>query len=162
MCHCRTVALAHAATQHFHPRLSASLSASLFPTSVVDVSSEWRTFANDDKKRSSDDPSRVGGGENHLLTGAQLTTGITFNAKIGEWVWTTDHTHTLSLTHTLSHTVFSDSVAANADCVLVRRSNLGGVSDSKGLSGGLRKGPHLPTNLSPPKHLRSSKAPTAR
>lgn len=42
----------------------------------VDVSSEWRTFSNDDQ--GNDDPSRVGDGPNALLNGAQLNTGIAF------------------------------------------------------------------------------------
>lgn len=42
----------------------------------IDVSSEWRTFSNDDQ--GNDDPSRVGDGPNALLNGAQLNTGIAF------------------------------------------------------------------------------------
>jgi len=44
----------------------------------VDVSSEWRTFSNDDQ--GNDDPSRVGDGPNALLNGAQLNTGIAYEA----------------------------------------------------------------------------------
>ncbi|KAI1303211.1 Transcription initiation factor IIB [Halotydeus destructor] len=40
---------------------------------VVDVGSEWRTFSND---KSNADPSRVGGSENPLLNGTDLTTVI--------------------------------------------------------------------------------------
>jgi len=40
---------------------------------VVDVGSEWRTFSND---KSNADPSRVGGSENALLNGTDLTTMI--------------------------------------------------------------------------------------
>nr|OQO22764.1 hypothetical protein B0A51_07233 [Rachicladosporium sp. CCFEE 5018] len=43
---------------------------------VIDTSSEWRTFSNDDQ--GNDDPSRVGDGPNALLNGAQLNTGIAF------------------------------------------------------------------------------------
>lgn len=43
---------------------------------VVDMSSEWRTFSNDDQ--GNDDPSRVGDGPNALLNGAQLNTQIAF------------------------------------------------------------------------------------
>lgn len=43
----------------------------------VDVSSEWRTFSNDDQ--GNDDPSRVGDGPNALLNGAQLNTGIAYD-----------------------------------------------------------------------------------
>jgi len=46
----------------------------------VDVSSEWRTFSNDDQ--GNDDPSRVGDGPNALLNGAQLNTGIAFGDGI--------------------------------------------------------------------------------
>ncbi|TKA31991.1 hypothetical protein B0A50_01236 [Salinomyces thailandicus] len=42
----------------------------------IDVSSEWRTFSNDDQ--GGDDPSRVGDGPNALLNGAQLNTSIAF------------------------------------------------------------------------------------
>jgi transcription initiation factor TFIIB len=42
----------------------------------VDVSSEWRTFSNDDQ--GNDDPSRVGDGPNALLNGAQLNTGVAY------------------------------------------------------------------------------------
>ena len=40
---------------------------------VIDVGSEWRTFSND---KSNADPSRVGGSENPLLNGTDLTTVI--------------------------------------------------------------------------------------
>lgn len=40
---------------------------------VVDVGSEWRTFSNE---KSNTDPSRVGGSENPLLNGTDLTTVI--------------------------------------------------------------------------------------
>ncbi|KAK5680454.1 transcription initiation factor IIB [Elasticomyces elasticus] len=43
---------------------------------TVDMSSEWRTFSNDDQ--GNDDPSRVGDGPNALLNGAQLNTSIAF------------------------------------------------------------------------------------
>jgi hypothetical protein len=43
---------------------------------VVDIRSEWRTFANDDQ--GNDDPSRVGDGPNALLNGSQLSTTIAF------------------------------------------------------------------------------------
>jgi transcription initiation factor TFIIB len=43
---------------------------------VIDQSSEWRTFSNDDQ--GNDDPSRVGDGPNSLLNGAQLNTNIAF------------------------------------------------------------------------------------
>ncbi|KAF2771532.1 cyclin-like protein [Teratosphaeria nubilosa] len=43
---------------------------------MVDMSSEWRTFSNDDQ--GNDDPSRVGDGPNALLNGAQLNTNIAF------------------------------------------------------------------------------------
>ncbi|KAK0780177.1 transcription initiation factor IIB [Friedmanniomyces endolithicus] len=43
---------------------------------TVDMSSEWRTFSNDDQ--GNDDPSRVGDGPNSLLNGAQLNTSIAF------------------------------------------------------------------------------------
>lgn len=43
---------------------------------VVDQSSEWRTFSNDEQ--GTDDPSRVGDMANSLLNGAQLNTGIAF------------------------------------------------------------------------------------
>jgi len=42
----------------------------------IDMSSEWRTFSNDDQ--GNDDPSRVGDGPNALLNGAQLNTSIAF------------------------------------------------------------------------------------
>jgi len=42
----------------------------------IDMSSEWRTFSNDDQ--GGDDPSRVGDGPNALLNGAQLNTNIAF------------------------------------------------------------------------------------
>lgn len=42
----------------------------------IDMSSEWRTFSNDDQ--GNDDPSRVGDGPNALLNGAQLNTNIAF------------------------------------------------------------------------------------
>ncbi|KAK5132193.1 hypothetical protein LTR08_009316 [Meristemomyces frigidus] len=42
----------------------------------IDMSSEWRTFSNDDQ--GGDDPSRVGDGPNALLNGAQLNTSIAF------------------------------------------------------------------------------------
>ena len=49
--------------------------------SVIDVSSEWRTFSND---KSSADRSRVGAAENPLLDGGELTTYIgTVSAKPG-------------------------------------------------------------------------------
>nr|POF04196.1 transcription initiation factor iib [Quercus suber] len=44
----------------------------------IDMSSEWRTFSNDDQ--GNDDPSRVGDGPNALLNGAQLNTSIAFDA----------------------------------------------------------------------------------
>lgn len=40
---------------------------------VIDVGSEWRTFSNE---KSGEDPSRVGGPENPLLNGSDLTTMI--------------------------------------------------------------------------------------
>ena len=40
---------------------------------VIDVGSEWRTFAND---KANSDPCRVGGSENPLLNGSDLTTMI--------------------------------------------------------------------------------------
>lgn len=40
---------------------------------VIDVGSEWRTFSNE---KSGIDPSRVGGPENPLLNGADLSTMI--------------------------------------------------------------------------------------
>ncbi|XP_044007216.1 transcription initiation factor IIB-like [Aphidius gifuensis] len=40
---------------------------------VIDVGSEWRTFSNE---KSGVDPSRVGGPENHLLNGSDLSTMI--------------------------------------------------------------------------------------
>lgn len=40
---------------------------------VIDVGSEWRTFSNE---KSGVDPSRVGGPENPLLNGSDLTTMI--------------------------------------------------------------------------------------
>jgi transcription initiation factor TFIIB len=43
---------------------------------VVDIRSEWRTFANDDQ--GNDDPSRVGDGPNVLLNGSQLQTTIAY------------------------------------------------------------------------------------
>ena len=43
---------------------------------TIDMSSEWRTFSNDDQ--GNDDPSRVGDGPNALLNGAQLETGIAY------------------------------------------------------------------------------------
>ncbi|KAK4956113.1 hypothetical protein LTR28_005956 [Elasticomyces elasticus] len=43
---------------------------------LVDMRSEWRTFANDDQ--GNDDPSRVGDGPNSLLNGSQLNTNIAF------------------------------------------------------------------------------------
>ncbi|KAK3672975.1 transcription initiation factor IIB [Recurvomyces mirabilis] len=43
---------------------------------TIDMSSEWRTFSNDDQ--GNDDPSRVGDGPNALLNGAQLNTNIAF------------------------------------------------------------------------------------
>ncbi|EON65379.1 hypothetical protein W97_04617 [Coniosporium apollinis CBS 100218] len=43
---------------------------------VVDMRSEWRTFANDDQ--GNDDPSRVGEAANPLLNGSQLQTSIAF------------------------------------------------------------------------------------
>ena len=43
---------------------------------TIDMSSEWRTFSNDDQ--GNDDPSRVGDGPNALLNGAQLNTSIAF------------------------------------------------------------------------------------
>ena len=42
---------------------------------MIDVGSEWRTFSND-KAKSGEDPSRVGGPENALLNGCDLTTII--------------------------------------------------------------------------------------
>lgn len=44
----------------------------IFACSVIDVGSEWRTFSNDTKE----DPSRVGGPENLLLSGSDLSTII--------------------------------------------------------------------------------------
>lgn len=41
---------------------------------IVDTSSEWRTFSNDDQNN--DDPSRVGDGPNLLLNGDQLSTEV--------------------------------------------------------------------------------------
>lgn len=41
--------------------------------SVIDVGSEWRTFSNE---KASVDPSRVGGPENPLLSGGDLSTMI--------------------------------------------------------------------------------------
>jgi transcription initiation factor TFIIB len=41
--------------------------------SVIDVGSEWRTFSNE---KANADPSRVGGPENPLLNGSDLTTMI--------------------------------------------------------------------------------------
>lgn len=43
---------------------------------TIDMSSEWRTFSNDDQ--GNDDPSRVGEGPNALLNGSQLNTSIAF------------------------------------------------------------------------------------
>lgn len=40
---------------------------------VIDVGSEWRTFSNE---KASVDPSRVGGPENPLLSGGDLSTMI--------------------------------------------------------------------------------------
>lgn len=40
---------------------------------MIDVGSEWRTFSND---KSGADPSRVGGPENPLLNGSDLSTMI--------------------------------------------------------------------------------------
>ena len=40
---------------------------------VIDVGSEWRTFSNE---RTTEDPSRVGGPENPLLSGCDLSTII--------------------------------------------------------------------------------------
>lgn len=40
---------------------------------VIDVGSEWRTFSNE---ANSNDPSRVGGPENSLLSGGDLSTMI--------------------------------------------------------------------------------------
>jgi transcription initiation factor TFIIB len=40
---------------------------------VIDVGSEWRTFSNE---KANADPSRVGGPENHLLNGSDLSTMI--------------------------------------------------------------------------------------
>jgi transcription initiation factor TFIIB len=40
---------------------------------VIDVGSEWRTFSNE---KSGTDPSRVGGPENPLLNGSDLSTVI--------------------------------------------------------------------------------------
>lgn len=42
---------------------------------VIDVGSEWRTFSNHNQKPGAD-PSRVGGPENPLLNGSDLTTII--------------------------------------------------------------------------------------
>jgi len=44
-----------------------------FCYSVIDVGSEWRTFSNE---KANADPSRVGGPENALLNGSDLTTII--------------------------------------------------------------------------------------
>ena len=41
---------------------------------IIDVGSEWRTFRNDSK--SGEDPSRVGGPENPLLNGSDLSTVV--------------------------------------------------------------------------------------
>ena len=41
--------------------------------SVIDVGTEWRTFGDE---KGDVDPSRVGGPENHLLNGADLSTMI--------------------------------------------------------------------------------------
>jgi transcription initiation factor TFIIIB Brf1 subunit/transcription initiation factor TFIIB len=40
---------------------------------VIDVGSEWRTFSNE---KTGEDPSRVGGPENPLLNGSDLSTVI--------------------------------------------------------------------------------------
>lgn len=45
-------------------------------TRVIDVSSEWRTFGNNDKKKSNHDPSRVGFAEDALLDGGDLSTTV--------------------------------------------------------------------------------------
>lgn len=45
----------------------------VFNCSVIDVGSEWRTFSND---KNTEDPSRVGGPENPLLSGSDLSTII--------------------------------------------------------------------------------------
>lgn len=44
-----------------------------FHVRVIDVGSEWRTFSNE---KSGVDPSRVGGPENPLLNGSDLSTMI--------------------------------------------------------------------------------------
>lgn len=59
---------------------------------VIDVGSEWRTFSNE---KSGVDPSRVGGPENPLLSGGDLSTMIgpgtgsasfdSFGSKIGNY-----------------------------------------------------------------------------
>jgi hypothetical protein len=56
---------------------------------VIDVGSEWRTFSNE---KASVDPSRVGGPENPLLSGGDLSTMIgpgtgpaSFDASGGEF-----------------------------------------------------------------------------
>lgn len=46
---------------------------SYFHFRVIDVGSEWRTFSNE---KASVDPSRVGGPENPLLSGGDLSTMI--------------------------------------------------------------------------------------
>jgi transcription initiation factor TFIIB len=40
---------------------------------LVDVGTEWRSFSNE---KTGGDPSRVGAPENHLLSGADLSTSI--------------------------------------------------------------------------------------
>ena len=45
----------------------------MFPRRVIDVGSEWRTFSNE---KANCDPSRVGGPENPLLNGSDLSTII--------------------------------------------------------------------------------------
>lgn len=45
----------------------------MFHFRVIDVGSEWRTFSNE---KSGVDPSRVGGPENPLLNGSDLSTMI--------------------------------------------------------------------------------------
>lgn len=46
---------------------------SAFLFRVIDVGSEWRTFSNE---KANNDPSRVGGPENPLLNGSDLSTII--------------------------------------------------------------------------------------
>jgi transcription initiation factor TFIIB len=46
---------------------------------LIDTSSEWRTFTNDDQ--GNDDPSRVGDAANPFLNGSQLTTEIAYAAN---------------------------------------------------------------------------------